>query len=748
MTDAQGRFIFPNLPFNDYGLNVQAPGYAPIHRSVELRSSLPLDLELQLAPLGTTVVVESRASLVENHPSTHVDLDQSTIRTTSAPIQSRAMESILLATPGFIADDGGRFHFQGSHGQLTYVVDGVPLSDHTHATFSNSMDPAQVENLEVLTAGIPAEYGGKPVAVVNLTTRSGLGTPNGFEGEWTFGVARFQTSESTFTARGGTDRHGYFITGAASRTERFLDPVDFRNFHNHGSTGRLFARFDSLLTDRDTLRFSLSGGDTHREVVNLASQQALGMDQRVTTRDVNANLAWIHVFEGDRSLEGTLFARRATSDLDPTRSSSPEGSPEGPDTPVWSRQNRRLGNVGLSIAFQQRLASGPLVKAGFQAVAFPLHERFAFGITQDGLVTDPDHPLFPYTPAGGGALWHFEATTTPSLTSAFAQMDVHHGPAFLTLGGRYDRWQFQGHRDAELQPRVAFSYQWASTGTILRASYDRLFITPDRENLALSSSHETSELGDDPDHGSGHDHASHRVRPEVQDALSIGFEQPLGTQGRFRWTAWRRRSRNTADVEQFLNTGIEFPIAFAHGRSHGLELRFDLAPTDYLRGYFNLARSRALVEGPQVGGLHLHLGEAAHDHEASGRFPIDHDQTWTSQLGLRYENNAGWLQIQGRYDSGMVAGDPTPALGNPDLAFGLGLIRYDARDGLWRTRPRTSWDLGAGRCFQWGGRRNLTLSASVLNVFDTRALYNFLSHRGGTHVFPPRTWTVRIQHRF
>ncbi|MBK7294876.1 MAG: TonB-dependent receptor plug domain-containing protein [Holophagaceae bacterium] len=151
------------------------------------------------------------------------------------------MESILLATPGFVADENGRFHFRGSHGQMTYVVDGIPVSDQLHATFSNSLDPSQVESLEVITGGISAEYGGKPVVVVNVTTKSGLGTPNGFEGEVSLGAARFRTAEAGFNARGGTASFGWFVSGAANESDRFLDPVNFENLHNHGRTGRVFS---------------------------------------------------------------------------------------------------------------------------------------------------------------------------------------------------------------------------------------------------------------------------------------------------------------------------------------------------------------------------------------------------------------------------------------------------------------------------------------------------------------------------
>ena len=36
----------------------------------------------------------------------------------------------------------------------------------------------------------------------------------------------------------------------------------------------------------------------------------------------------------------------------------------------------------------------------------------------------------------------------------------------------------------------------------------------------------------------------------------------------------------------------------------------------------------------------------------------------------------------------------------------------------------------------------------LLNLTDEKALYNFLSTFGGTHVVPPRTLAARIKYRF
>ncbi|MBK8793596.1 MAG: TonB-dependent receptor [Holophaga sp.] len=733
--DAQGRFGFFNVPFNDYHLEVFASGMDPIHQTVELRSTLPLDLQIPLKSQGAVVAVEETLSIVEDHPSVHLDIDKTTIERMPAAVQSRALESILLTTPGFIADENGRFHFRGSHGQATYVIDGIPVSDQMQATFSNSLDPAQVESMEIITGGIAAEYGGKPVTVINMTTKSGLGMANDLEGELTLGVSRFKTTEASVSLRGGSDHFGYFVTSAASRSDRFLDPVNFENLHNQGSTRRVFTRFDWLLSDRDTLRASLSGGRTDRDVVNLASQEQAGMNQQALTTDFNGSLGWSHLFSADTSLDAAFYHRRATSKLNPTRDLAPGFSAGGPDTPVWVHQDRSLENWGAQTALTRRFPGGSTVKLGLQYVAFPIHEQFRFAITQDGQV-DTASPLYAYTPSGGGHIFTFDERIKPTLASVFMQSDVHLNRWFLALGLRYDRFSMRNVDQGLVQPRLGISYTFA-TRTILRASYDRLLITRENENLALSTSQRAWDLG--PNAGT----PVPTLKPETQHSFTLGAEQQFGKVGRLTLDYWEKHSRDSGDNAQFLNTGILFPIAAEQGLFRGVDLRVDLVPIHGFSAYLSLGKTRAIFQAPVVGGLQLEAPEAV----PGERFLIDHDQKLAGQLGLRYEENGLFAQVVGRYDSGLVAKNPTEALGDPDLEFGIPYVRQDS-EGTWRVKPRTTWNLSLGKELGLGGKRRLVFGADLLNAFNAKGLYNFLSTFGGTHVTPPRTWATRVKFQF
>ena len=66
-TDASGRFVFHNIPFNEYHLEAQAAGMVPLHRNLEVHTTLPQTLDLVLLEGQMTVVVEDKSSLVEDH---------------------------------------------------------------------------------------------------------------------------------------------------------------------------------------------------------------------------------------------------------------------------------------------------------------------------------------------------------------------------------------------------------------------------------------------------------------------------------------------------------------------------------------------------------------------------------------------------------------------------------------------------------------------------------------------------------
>ena len=76
-TDEAGQFVFRNLAPNPYHLAINAQGFAPMARDVDVRSAVPIDVPITLALAGqsTSVEVVGTGEMVERDPSAHTDID-------------------------------------------------------------------------------------------------------------------------------------------------------------------------------------------------------------------------------------------------------------------------------------------------------------------------------------------------------------------------------------------------------------------------------------------------------------------------------------------------------------------------------------------------------------------------------------------------------------------------------------------------------------------------------------------------
>ena len=66
-TDAQGKFAFQNLPPNGYHVEVTAQGFQTLTRDLDVRSSVPIDVDLALSLAGQTTSVEVVGRLRPGH---------------------------------------------------------------------------------------------------------------------------------------------------------------------------------------------------------------------------------------------------------------------------------------------------------------------------------------------------------------------------------------------------------------------------------------------------------------------------------------------------------------------------------------------------------------------------------------------------------------------------------------------------------------------------------------------------------
>jgi len=259
-TDGMGRFTLPNVPFNPYHLTVTGKGFAPFVQDVDVRSVVPMSLNIGLKLTGSTetVTVEANgADLIEADTTFHSDIDRDLFNKVPLESTSSSVTSLVtLTTPGIAADSNGLFHGMGDHAENSFSVDGQPITDQQSKIFSNQIPLDSIQSLEVISGAPPAEFGEKASVVINVTTRSGQGvtTPHG---DFTTTYGSFGTSGVGFNLAYGGQKWGNFISINGLNSGRFLDPPEFAAIHDKGNEQNIFDRVDFQLSQADSIHLNL-----------------------------------------------------------------------------------------------------------------------------------------------------------------------------------------------------------------------------------------------------------------------------------------------------------------------------------------------------------------------------------------------------------------------------------------------------------------------------------------------------------
>jgi hypothetical protein len=721
-TKADGSFLLMSIPLRTYELSVRAEGFQTHEQSITLANAaaqtIAIRLEVKTNTTSATVSAFDRIELVTPEDTgTRVQINQKEIERLALSVGNRGLESVVQTFPGFAQNANGAIHPRGAHTQMSFLIDGMPITDQLTGAFANSVDPNIVQNVEIFTGNIPAEFGAKTAAVVNVNTKSGLGTDRRFTGSTAFSAAGFDTIGQVTQFGGQSKRFGYSGLINTMKSNRYLDAVSLDNLHNGGHSTRGFLRLDYQASEKDIFRVNLLFGRAPFQLANLRSQHANGMDQRQELADFSAAFNYVHTIDPTSTYEMNYSARTSTSNL----------LPSAGDTPVTASQQRRLTVVTLTHRYA-KVRGRHNLRGGVDLQRIPLHERFTFG------VTDPTVPDLANLPV---SLFRFDAKGTGGFYSGHLQDAIRLGDFQLSLGLRYDVYRFLVD-DTLWQPRVGISYFLKKTGTVFRASYNRLMQTPQNENLLLSNAEAATVLVQPGIRG------KEPIRPERQNLFEVGVQQALGRRFSLNSSFYHKNARNQQDVNNFLNTPVVFPMQLLAIRVNSVESRLVMTPAKGFSGSLSVTHSRAVSTPPFIGGLYIGNGNVQLLNE--GPFVIDHDQKLSLQTVMNYTHRRGlYLTLSTRHDSGLVAGnsDPATVARDPDYSDLLPYVNLPGDPP--RTRPRTIVDVVWGYERIRNERKRWDINLQVSNVGNQTALYNFQSAFVGTRVVQPRTAGVRFR---
>ena len=812
VTDAAGKFVIPNVPFNPYHLIVTGKGFAPYAEDVDVRSTVPVNLSIALKVAGSaeSVTVEANGEdLLENTPTFHTDIDRGLFDKLPLESQSSSLSSLVtLSSPGIAADSNGLFHGMGDHAENSFMVDGQPITDQQSKVFSNQIPLDSIASLEVISGAPPAEFGEKTSVVINATTRSGQGltTP---AGSVTASYGSFGTSTLGVNVGYGGQKWGNFISASGLNTGRFLDPPEFTVIHAKGNEENIFDRIDYQISKADSIQVNLGftrswfqNPNSFDNVLHTGQTDPSGnplgpTDQRSQIKTFNIAPSWTRIINNNAVFTLGGFVRRDQYNYYPSPNLFDDLSPIQQETVA---QDRTLTNAGVRTALSYVKGIHNLKLGATYQQTF-LDENDNLGIVDSGLlpsltngngtpcffngvaIDSPCTDLLPFDVTRGGGLFAFRGHTDVKQLALYIQDQITKGNWSFNVGLRGDFYNgLTTHKEAE--PRLGIAYNIKPSNTILRVSYARILETPFNENLIVASVGCDSS-GLNPLLGcaaSGSTPLSPGWRNEFHAGLQQAFGKYLVFSGEYVW----KYTHNAYDFSILGNTPIFFPIAWETSKIPGFAGRVSVPNLHGFSALMVFSTVAARFFLPQVSGA------GATPSAPGGVFRIDHDEKFNQTTHLQYQpwQRGPWIGFNWRYDSGLVAGavpfaddtttpvDLTVLTADQQMQAGLfcGNVSPTLTSPLTtcvpsqygstrvtipapgtenddhnppRIAPRHLFDIAVGDDnLLRGDTYKWSLRFTAINVTNKVALYNFLSTFSGTHFLTPRSYTAELGFHF
>jgi hypothetical protein len=174
-SDANGNFIFRGLPGGDYKLTFTLSGFATVERpiSIALGTTPTVDTTLSVATVAESITVTAVAPSVLESTVVGANFRADAIDKLAS---GRTIQNIAELAPGLNDNtpNVGQLQIAGSFAfDNVFLLNGVDINDNLFGAPHNLFVEDAIEEVQVLTSGISAEYGRFSGGVINAVTKRG-----------------------------------------------------------------------------------------------------------------------------------------------------------------------------------------------------------------------------------------------------------------------------------------------------------------------------------------------------------------------------------------------------------------------------------------------------------------------------------------------------------------------------------------------------------------------------------------------
>ena len=177
-TGDDGTYRVRNLPPGTYAVLAELTGFTSVNREgiiLEAAKTLGVDFQMSISTVEETVTVTGESPLVEVR-SSRVGVTMDTDLLENIPT-GREFEDILSFQPGIVESPYSFAPVNSVHGGHVranyYSMDGFQMIDTTVGYFIGDISYDSLQEVQITTGGISAEFGQASGGVFNFITKSG-----------------------------------------------------------------------------------------------------------------------------------------------------------------------------------------------------------------------------------------------------------------------------------------------------------------------------------------------------------------------------------------------------------------------------------------------------------------------------------------------------------------------------------------------------------------------------------------------
>jgi outer membrane receptor protein involved in Fe transport len=564
----------------------------------------------------------ARNSLSPDTGSSQYVIDRKAIQ--ALPLgASTPLNQVILQAPGVVQDSFGQLHVRGDHANLQYRINGVIIPESIGG-FGQSLDARIIDNVKLLTGALPAQYGDRTAAVVDITTRSGgKDTVGGSVGITGGTLGTLNPNASLF---GSSGRWSYFVTANYLESDIGIEnPTASRKpVHDHTNQVKGFGDISYLINDDTRLSFLFGVSNNRFQIPNNPGQTpTFGY---LDTTDFNS--AQLNEQQQEKTRFGVLALQGKMGDTAYQVSAGVRYS--GLDFTPDEVGDLMFNGVASTVARTNRATT---LQADFSTPLGDNHTlRYGIYGSYEDAQSNNSSLVFPADADGNQTstmpMNIVDASRVIARTYAlYVQDEWSIGQKWtVNYGLRADKYNAFGV-ESQLSPRLGLVYQ-ATDSTTIHAGYSRYFTPPATEAITTSSIEKfngtTNAL---PSAG------NNTPLSERSNYYDLGISQKIGPSLTIGLDGYYRKVDRLQDEGQFGAAVVFSTFNYDFGRVRGAEftLNYDNGP---VTAYFNFAYNRAMGKRIITGQYNFSPEDLLYVYD--NYIHLDHDQKLTSSGGINY----------------------------------------------------------------------------------------------------------------